>query len=86
MSQNRPDMLIAATINDAKLVKKVYPQYSSWHVMTPRSYGERGWKISQYTWTVLAQDLPARTRWELRQRLATCIDEHSEEQPFPPRA
>jgi hypothetical protein len=80
---DRPNLLIAATIVDATAVKREFGQFSSWHVMTPRNTAERGWLYADYVWTPKAQNLPAQTRWDLRQRLIPATDEDSNEEDFP---
>lgn len=80
----RPNLLVAATVAEAAKIRREF-YFSSWHVMTPRNNAERGWVYGKYTWTPQAQKLPARVRWELRQRLAASIDEESEEKAFPTR-
>lgn len=80
---DRPNLLVAATIADAAKVKREFRQLSSWHVMTPRNTAERGWTYGDYIWTLEAQKLPARIRWDLRQRLIPAIDEESQEKDFP---
>jgi len=80
---NRPNLLIAATVVDAGQIKRDFRQFSSWYVMTPRNAAETGWFVGSYTWTPEAQNLPAKVRWELRQRLVLVTDEDSTEEDFP---
>jgi len=79
----RPNLLIAATLADAAEIRREFRQFSSWQIMTPRNGAGKGWIYGDYTWTPAAQELPARVRWDLRQRLASSIDEESEEKDFP---
>lgn len=79
----RPNLLVAATLGDAGWIKREWRQFSTWQVMTPRNGTGPGWLYRHYTWTPQAQELPARVRWDLRQRLSVCIDEESEEKDFP---
>lgn len=80
---DRPNLLVAATVADAAAIKRGFRQFSSWHVMTPRNIVGGGWLYGDYTWTPEAQRLPARIRWDLKQRLVSSIDEESEEKTFP---
>lgn len=79
----RPNVLIAATMADAREVKRMFTGLSSWHVMTPRNNAERGWLYANYVWTPEAQELPAQKKWDLRMRLGAAIDEQSDELDFP---
>ncbi len=79
----RANLIVAATVADATRVKRAFPQFSSWQVMTPRNQTGRGWVYGKYVWTDEASELPAQVRWDLRQRLRPSIDEHSEEIDFP---
>lgn len=79
----RPNLLVAATIADAIAIKREFRQFTGWQVMTPRNQAEHGWLYGDYTWTPAAQELPARIRWDLRQRLVPSTDEKSEEKDFP---
>ena len=83
MTADRPSLIIAATVADATRVKAEFRDFSRYHVMTPRNTGERVFIYGTYIWTPMAERLPARVRWDLRQRLFFAIDEFSEQQPFP---
>lgn len=80
---DRASLMIAATVADATRVKRSWRQFSSFHVMTPRTSGGCGFLVGRYVWTPEALELPASTRWDLRVSLATVIDEDSEEESFP---
>lgn len=81
----RPNLLIAATLADAADIRREFREFSSWQIMTPRNGAGSGWLYGKICWTPQAQSLPARTRWDLRQRLRPAIDDDTDEQDFPTR-
>lgn len=78
----RANVIVAASLSDALLVKKRMPQFKFHVVLTP---GESlsGFAVREYVWTPAASNLPAVMRMELRGLLAPLIDDDSIEEEFP---
>ena len=79
----RVGVIVATDYVDADHIKANYPQFRFHVTVTPRSSAPKDFVISEYVWTPLASQLPARTRLALRGKLAPLIDEDSMEEEFP---
>lgn len=79
----RVGVIVATDYADADHVKANYPQFRFYVTVTPRSAVPKDFVISEYVWTPLAGQLPARVRLALRGKIAHLIDEDSMEEEFP---
>lgn len=78
----RARVMVASTHVEADRIKKKYPQFRYYLVVTPRTLPS-GIRVGEYVWTPAAAELPARLRMEIRGALAALIDEESVEETFP---
>lgn len=78
----RARVMVAATHADAERIKKKYPQFKFYLVITPRALPS-GIEVGEYVWTPASRRLPARLRLQIRGSLAPLIDEDSVEQTLP---
>ena len=82
MTMVRAKVMVAGTLAEAEMVKRKYPQFRFYLVITPRTL-PTGIQVSAYVSSPAAVALPARQRMAIRGALSSLIDEDSVEETFP---